>query len=45
MLVINSGRDLERALTQPLDPGIKRLLLLRRDQLGEIEGSARFVVV
>ncbi len=45
MLLITDGVSLERALTYPLDPRIKRLLRLRRDQLGTIENNARFIVV
>jgi hypothetical protein len=44
MLSISSGDALARALTMPLPDGIRDLLLLRREQLGEFAGSARFVV-
>lgn len=41
MLIIDSTAAMARALDQPLDPDLKRLLGLRRDQLAE----ARFIVV
>lgn len=44
MLTISSGDALARALTLPLPDGIRDLLLLRREQLGEFAGHARFVV-
>jgi hypothetical protein len=37
MLSITSSAALARALDQPIDPTLKRLLALRRDQLAEYE--------
>ncbi len=37
MLSIRSSGDLARALTRPLDPPLRRLLLTRRDQLGDAD--------
>lgn len=50
MLTIRSSADLARALEDPLDPDLRRLLTLRRDQL--IDGAeadlgelAHFIIV
>ncbi|SFR84756.1 hypothetical protein [Sphingomonas jatrophae] len=45
MQLIDTTAALARALVSPLAPNIKRLLTLRRTQLGTIEGAARFIVV
>ena len=45
MLVINSGRDLERALAQSFDLGLRRLLLLRLEQLGGDLAGVRLAVI
>ena len=46
MLTITDGGSLARALNQPIDSFLKRLLIERRDQLGgDIQGNARFIVV
>jgi hypothetical protein len=46
MLVLSTTAAMERALSSPLDPDLKRLLTTRRDQLGgDIGGIARFVVM
>jgi integrase len=46
MLIIDSSAALARALDQPIDPNLKRLLALRRDQLAEYEDDLiNFVVV
>lgn len=46
MLSIADGEALSRALSSPLDDRIKRLLLERRDQLGDIIWeTAHFVIV
>ena len=44
MRVIDTAAALARALDQPLDPDLKRLLTTRRDQLGGIDNTARFVI-
>ena len=46
MLTITDGESLTRALSLPLDPRLKQLLIERRDQLGgDITDRARFVIV
>ena len=46
MLTITDGGSLTRALTMPIDPRLKRLLVERRDQIGgDIVDIARFIVV
>jgi hypothetical protein len=46
MLSITNGEALSRALTAPIDDRLKRLLMLRRDQLGgDITDQAHFAVV
>jgi len=46
MLTVTDGESLSRALSLPLDPRLKRLLIKRRDQLGgNITDKARFVIV
>ena len=48
MLSITDGGSLARALSLPIDPKLKQLLTLRRDQLAEFEDLseiARFIVV
>jgi hypothetical protein len=46
MLSISDGEALQRALSSPIDDRLKRLLTLRRDQLGgDITDQAHFVVV
>lgn len=44
MNIIDTHTAMARALDQPLDPGLKRLLALRRDQMAG-DGEVRFVVV
>ena len=49
MLSIKSSADMANALTAPLDPAVRRLLLLRRDQLldgidADIGEFAHFIV-
>ena len=43
MLSITDGGSLSRALDLPLDPSLKRLLLERRNQLGD--NQAHFVII
>ena len=45
MLTITDGGSLSRALTTSIDPLMKQLLILRRDQLGDITDQARFIVL
>ncbi len=46
MLTITGGGSHARALSLPLDPRLKQLLVERRGQLGgDIAGEARFVIV
>jgi hypothetical protein len=46
MLSIRDGGALSRALSSPIDERIKRLLTMRRDQLGgDITDLAHFVIV
>ena len=46
MLTITDRGSLSRALSLPIDPRLKRLLIERRDQLGgDIMDIARFIVV
>lgn len=48
MLTITDGESLARALNQPIDPQLKQLLMLRRDQLAEFQDLteiAHFVIV
>ena len=46
MRIMDSAQALADALARPLDPALRRLLLLRRDQLGgDVDDIARFIVV
>lgn len=46
MLIINTTAALGRALQQPLDHSLHRLLTTRRDQLGDsMEEAARFLII
>lgn len=46
MLLVADGEALRRALSSPLDQRIKRLLVLRREQLGgDITDQAHFAIV
>ena len=48
MLTLTNGGSLARALKLPIDPRLKQLLTLRRDQLaefGDLSEIARFVIV
>lgn len=45
MLTIDTDARLARALDQPLGAAVHRLLTLRREQLGSIEGIAAFHLV
>lgn len=45
MYIIDTAAAMARALDQPLDPDLRRLLKLRRDQMAGHEEAARYVVV
>lgn len=45
MLIIDTPAALARALDQPLDPDLRRLLELRREQAGAGLEAARFIIV
>ena len=46
MVIIDNGAALSRALDSPLHTDVKRLLVLRRDQLcGQIDDGAHFIVI
>lgn len=46
MLIIDSRPALARAMNEPIDPTLKRLLALRRDQLAEYDDDlTNFVIV
>lgn len=47
MLQIRSASEMERVIASALDPNLRRLLALRRDQLStdDLEEQARFLIV